>query len=64
MASPVFETVRTVLAVREFQDKPIPDEVLRRIVEAGGCRPARSTSSRGTSCSFARAMRCVNSAPC
>jgi nitroreductase len=23
-----------VLAVREFQDKPIPDEVLRRIVEA------------------------------
>ncbi len=35
MASPVFETVRTVLAVREFQDKPIPVEVLRRIVEAG-----------------------------
>jgi nitroreductase len=27
--------VRTVLAVREFQDKPIPDEVLRRIVESG-----------------------------
>jgi nitroreductase len=35
MTSPVFEAVRTVLAVREFQDRPIPDDVLRRIVEAG-----------------------------
>jgi nitroreductase len=35
MSNPVFEAVRTVLAVREFQDKPIPDEVLGRIVEAG-----------------------------
>jgi nitroreductase len=35
MANPVFDVARTVLAVREFQDKPIPDEVLRRIVEAG-----------------------------
>ncbi|HEV1991799.1 MAG TPA: nitroreductase family protein [Candidatus Dormibacteraeota bacterium] len=35
MANPVFEVVRTVLAVREFQDKPIPDDVLRRIVDAG-----------------------------
>src|SRR4030088_171631 len=34
MANPVFDVARTVLAVREFQDKPIPDEVLRRIVEA------------------------------
>jgi nitroreductase len=30
----VFETVRTVLAVRLFQAKPIPAEVVRRIVEA------------------------------
>jgi nitroreductase len=35
MTNPVFDAVRTVLAVREFQDKPIPDDVLRRIVEAG-----------------------------
>jgi nitroreductase len=35
MTNPVFETVRTVLAVREFDDKPIPDDLLRRIVEAG-----------------------------
>jgi nitroreductase len=35
MTNPVFEAVRTVLAVREFQDKPIPEDVLRRIVEAG-----------------------------
>ena len=30
----VFEAVRTVLAVREFQDKPVPPETARRIVEA------------------------------
>jgi nitroreductase len=35
MSNPVFEAVRTVLAVREYQDKPIPDELLHRIVEAG-----------------------------
>lgn len=35
MTNPVFDAVRTVLAVREFQDKPIPDDVMRRIVEAG-----------------------------
>jgi nitroreductase len=31
----VFEAVRTVLAVREYQDKPVPPESVRRIVEAG-----------------------------
>lgn len=31
----VFEAVRTVLAVREYQDKPVPPETVRRIVEAG-----------------------------
>ncbi|HVM71172.1 MAG TPA: nitroreductase family protein [Anaerolineales bacterium] len=30
----VFETIRTVLAVRAFQDKPIPAEAIRRIVES------------------------------
>ena len=35
MANPVYESVRTVLAVREFDDKPIPDDLLRHIVEAG-----------------------------
>src|SRR5436309_12867292 len=30
----VFEAVRTLLAVREYQDKPIPPETRRRIVEA------------------------------
>ena len=29
-----FETVRTVLAVRAYRDKPIPAEVIRRIVES------------------------------
>ena len=31
----VFEAVRTVLAVRAYQDKPLPSEAVRRIVEAG-----------------------------
>jgi nitroreductase len=31
----VFEAVRTVLAVRAYQDRPVPDDVLHRIVEAG-----------------------------
>ena len=30
-----FETVRTLLAVRSYQDKPVPAESLRRILEAG-----------------------------
>jgi nitroreductase len=35
MPNQVFEAVRTVLAVREYQDGDVPDEVLRRIMEAG-----------------------------
>jgi len=31
----VFDAVRTLLAVRSYQDRPIPDTVVRRIVEAG-----------------------------
>jgi nitroreductase len=31
----VFEAVRTVLAVRTYQNKPVPPDVVRRIVEAG-----------------------------
>ena len=31
----VFDAIRTLLAVRAYQDKPIPDAVVRRIVEAG-----------------------------
>jgi nitroreductase len=36
----VFEAVRTVLAVREFQDKPVPPETARRIVEAAWLSPS------------------------
>jgi len=36
----VFEALRTIVAVREFQDKPVPGELIGRIVEA-----ARVTSS-------------------
>jgi len=31
----VYEAVRTVLAVREYQDKAVPPEAVRRIIEAG-----------------------------
>ncbi|HKW59488.1 MAG TPA: nitroreductase family protein [Candidatus Dormibacteraeota bacterium] len=35
MPNEVYEAVRTVLAVREYQEREISDEVLHRIVEAG-----------------------------
>ena len=35
MAMDAFEAVRTLLAVRTYQDKPVPDAVVHRIVEAG-----------------------------
>lgn len=35
-----FEAIRTILAVRSYQDKPVPEEVVRKIVEA-----ARLTAS-------------------
>lgn len=31
----VFDTIRTVLAVRRYQSKPVPPEIVRQIVEAG-----------------------------
>jgi nitroreductase len=31
----VFDAVRTILAVRRYQDRPVSDEVVRRILEAG-----------------------------
>ena len=31
----VYEAVRTVLAVRQYQETPVPPEIVRRIVEAG-----------------------------
>ena len=36
----VFEAIRTILAVRKYQDKPVPEELIHRIVEA-----ARLTAS-------------------
>ncbi len=36
----VYEAIRTVLAVREYQSKPVPDNAVRRIVES-----ARLTAS-------------------
>ena len=30
-----FDVVRTVLATRQFRDTPVPEDVVRQIVEAG-----------------------------
>src|SRR5579871_3269665 len=35
MPNPVFDAVSSVMAVRDYQDKPVPDDVIKRIVEAG-----------------------------
>ena len=40
----VFDAVRTVLAVRQYRDDPVPDEVVDRILEAG--RLTGSASNR------------------
>lgn len=40
----VFDAVRTVLAVRQFQARPVPEPIIRQIVEAG-----RLTASGGNS---------------
>ena len=40
----VREAIRTLLAVREYQDRPVPEEVVGRIVEAG--RLTASASNR------------------
>ena len=42
MANEVFEAVRTIMAVREYDDRALPDDVALRIVEAG-----RLTASGG-----------------
>ena len=35
MASPVFETVKAKRAVRDFKPEPLPEDVVRRILDAG-----------------------------
>jgi nitroreductase len=35
MANQVFDIVGTAMAVREYQDKPVPGELVSRVVEAG-----------------------------
>src|SRR2546422_6726236 len=35
MSNEIFEVVRTVMAIREYDGRPLPDALARRIVEAG-----------------------------
>jgi hypothetical protein len=37
----VFDGIRTLLAVRRYQDRPVPEAVVRKIVEAGRLTVAR-----------------------
>ena len=46
----VFDAVRTVLAVREFQDKPVPRDTARRIVAQTGARPGEAAQQLARSC--------------
>jgi nitroreductase len=34
MTNPVFDAVRTMVAVRDYADRPVPDDVVTRVVEA------------------------------
>lgn len=40
----VFEAIRSRRAVRQFRNQPVPDEIIRQIIEVGG----RSQSSKNT----------------
>src|SRR5438105_376056 len=42
MTSPIFETIKTTRSIRKFTDQPLPDDVMREILEAG----RRSGSSK------------------
>src|SRR6202790_3648287 len=44
MSNPVFDAVRSVMAVRDYQDKPVPGEVVDRIIDAA--RLTASASNR------------------
>ena len=34
----IFDAIRTLLAVRSYQSTPVPDALIRKIVEAGRLR--------------------------
>ena len=46
MANEVYEAVRTVMAVREYQDREVPEAVLRRVVEAAHLTASASKALR------------------
>ena len=62
MTNQVFDAVRTVLAVREYEDQEFADDVIRRIAEAGHL--TASASSHGISSSFASGPVCRSWARC
>ena len=44
-----FETIRTLLAVRRYLDRPVPETIVRKILEAGRLTGSAMNLSPGTS---------------
>ena len=43
----VFEIIRTTRAMRRLKPDPVPDALIRRIIQAGVCAPNGGTTQRG-----------------
>ena len=56
----VYDAIRTVLAVREFQDKPVPEALVEKNVEAADLRQAVKMANLGTLSSSMIGLRYVN----
>ena len=46
----LFEIVRTTRSMRRLKPDPVPNELIRKILEAGVCAPAAETCRGGGSC--------------
>jgi nitroreductase len=53
----VFEAIRTVLAVRQYWDTPVPEDVIRRILEAGRLTGSAKNLWPGAPCAASRRAR-------
>jgi nitroreductase len=53
----VYEAVRTLLAVRSYQDRPVPWDSVNRILEAGRLTGSSRNTQRGTSLLLRRSQR-------
>ena len=42
----LFETMQTMRAMRRLKPDPVPDELIRKILEAGSCAPNGGNTQR------------------